>query len=199
MSGRETEPRILFSVVLSDANIVFSRVLRDYVLYAMTHQLIRVRWSQAILDEAVRRLIEKVDGFNEESGSRLVAAMNGTFPYSQVELTDEATAAVADFSLIDENDRHVIVAAVAAEVTFVCSDDLTGFPPTVMAALGIEWVTADALLSTLVEEAPEAMLKVHRTAVSRLAGATDESTVAALRGANAERTAELMEALLKKS
>jgi hypothetical protein len=60
-------------------------------------------------------------------------------------------------------------------------------------------VTADALLSTLIEEAPEMMLKVHRTAVSRLPGATDTSTIAALRGAKAERTAELMEALLKKS
>lgn len=70
MSGQEAESRILFSVVLSDANIVFSRVLRDYVLYAMTHQLIRVRWSQAILDEAVRRMIEKVDGFDEASGER---------------------------------------------------------------------------------------------------------------------------------
>lgn len=159
MSGQEAESRILFSVVLSDANIVFSRVLRDYVLYAMTHQLIRVRWSQAILDEAVRRMIEKVDGFDEASGERLVAAMNGTFPYSQVDMTEEASVTVADFVLVDDNDRHVIAAAVAAE----------------------------------------AMLKVHRMAVSRLPGATDESTIVALRGAGAGRTADLMEALLKQS
>lgn len=43
MSGQEAEPRIVFSVVLADANIVFSRVLRDDVLCAMTLQLIRVR------------------------------------------------------------------------------------------------------------------------------------------------------------
>ncbi len=36
MSGPEAEPRVLLSVVLSDANVLFSRVLRDYVLYAMT-------------------------------------------------------------------------------------------------------------------------------------------------------------------
>ncbi len=144
-------------------------------------------------------MIDKVDGFDEAAGVRLVAAMNGTFPYSQVELTDEAVAAVADFALGDEDDRHVIAAAVAAEATFLCSDDLRGFPPEVMATLGLEWVTSDALLSTLVEEAPDTMLKVHRTTVSRLRGATDESTIAALRGAKAERTADLMEELLKKS
>lgn len=199
MSGPEAEPRVLLSVVLSDANVLFSRVLRDYVLCAMTYQLIRVRWSHEILDEVVEHLIDKVDGFDEAAGVRLVAAMNGTFPYSQVELTDEAVAAVADFALGDEDDRHVIAAAVAAEATFLCSDDLRGFPPEVMATLGLEWVTSDALLSTLVEEAPDTMLKVHRTTVSRLRGATDESTIAALRGAKAERTADLMEELLKKS
>lgn len=165
----------------------------------MTHQLIRGRWSQEILDEAVEHLIEKIHGFDEAAAVRLMTAMNSTFPYSQVELTDEATAAVAGFTLIDEDDRHVIAAAVAAEAPFLCSDDLTGFPSEVLAALEIEWVTSDALLSTLIEEAPETMLKVHRTTVSRLRGATDESTIAALRSAKAERTADLMEALLKKS
>ena len=74
MSG-ETEPRILFSVVLSDANVIYSRVLRDYVLYAMTHQLIRVLWSEAILDEATEHLID--NGVLDEAGARrLVTAMN---------------------------------------------------------------------------------------------------------------------------
>lgn len=142
MSGEQAEARVLFSVVLGDANVLYSRVLRDYVLYAMAHQLIRVRWSRQILDEAIEHLVENVESFDEAAGERLVVAMNGTFPYSQVEMTDDATAAVADFTLIDEGDRH-------------------------------------------------------RTAVSRLPGATDESTIAALRGAKAERTAELMEALLR--
>ena len=50
-------------------------------------------------------------------------------------------------------------------------------------------IKSDALLSTLIEAAPETMLKVHRTAVARLHGATDESTIAALRGSKAHRTA----------
>lgn len=199
MRGQEAEPRVLLSVVLSDANILFPRVLRDYVLYAMAHQLIRVRWSREILHEAVEHLIDKVEGFDDAAGERLVSAMNGTFPHSQVDLTAEAMAAVADFTLIDEDDRHVIAAAVAADATILCSDDRKGFPPEVMEALGIEWVTSDAMLCTLVEEAPETMLKVHRSAVSRLRGATDASTIAALRGAKAERTADLMEILLQQS
>ncbi len=197
MSGEQAEPRILFSVVLGDANVLYPRVLRDYLLYAMTHQLIRVRWSKEILDEIVEHLIEKNEGFDEAAGERLVAAMNGTFPYSQVDLTDEATAAVADCALIDEDDRHVLAAAVAAEATLLCTDDRTGFPPDVMSALDIQAITSDALLSALIEEAPETMLRVYRTVVARLRGASDESTVSALRAARCERTADLMEGLLR--
>lgn len=194
MSG-ETEPRILFSVVLSDANIIYSRVLRDYVLYAMAHQLLRVLWSAEILDEATEHLID--NGVLDEAGAgRLVTAMNRTFPYSQIEVTEAATAAVADFKLVDEDDRHVIAAAVAAEAPFLCSDDRTGFPPEVMTALGIEVVTTDALLSALIEEAPAAMVGVHRTVVSRMKGATDESTLVALRRAKAVRAADLMAAMI---
>lgn len=123
--------------------------------------------------------------------------MNEAFPYSQVELTEQAAAVVAGFALTDEDDRHVIVAAVAAEAMFLCSDDRTGFPTDVMEILGIEWVTADALLSALVEEVPETMRKVHQMVVARLQGATDESTIAALRRAKAERTADLLETLVK--
>lgn len=41
----------MFSVVLGDANVLYSRVLRDYILYAMTHQLIRLR-AQPVANDA---------------------------------------------------------------------------------------------------------------------------------------------------
>lgn len=39
------------SIVLADANILFSRVLRDYFLYLAGEGAIEIRWSQQILDE----------------------------------------------------------------------------------------------------------------------------------------------------
>ena len=40
------------SVVLADANILFSRTLRDYVLYAADEGAIEVHWSPQILAES---------------------------------------------------------------------------------------------------------------------------------------------------
>lgn len=37
-------------VVLADANVLYSRVLRDYLLYAADEEIIAIAWSRGILD-----------------------------------------------------------------------------------------------------------------------------------------------------
>jgi hypothetical protein len=63
-------------------------------------------------------------------------------------------------------------------------------------ALGVEVLTPDQLLSRLVAEYEPQMLSAHCTAVASLKGATDTSTIAALRRAGASTTAALMAHLL---
>jgi hypothetical protein len=45
---------LTISVVLADANILFSRTLRDYVLYAADEGAIEVHWTRQILAEMSR-------------------------------------------------------------------------------------------------------------------------------------------------
>ncbi len=47
MSSETAEVRVPFRIVLGDANVLYSRVLRDYLLYAMTKRIIRVQWTAA--------------------------------------------------------------------------------------------------------------------------------------------------------
>lgn len=42
----------LIGVVLADANVLYSRVLRDYLLYAADQEIIVITWSSQILAEA---------------------------------------------------------------------------------------------------------------------------------------------------
>jgi hypothetical protein len=51
---------LTISVVLADANILFSRTLRDYVLYAADEGAIEVHWSREILAEMSRNLRENL-------------------------------------------------------------------------------------------------------------------------------------------
>lgn len=190
MTSAEGDGRPPIRVVLADANVLYSRVLRDYLLYAATVGLIEIRWSSVILAEVVEHLTENLPGFDADAGQRLVAAMNHAFPEAEVELDKEAEAVVAKLSLPDEGDRHVLVAAVAVEADVLCTDNLKDFPLDAMEEVGIRLMSADALLALLITESPDAMLASHRLAMSRLPGATDESTQIALRRAGAVTAAE---------
>lgn len=80
MTSVEADEHAPIRVVLADANVLYSRVLRDYLLYAATQGVLEIRWSAAILAEVVEHLVENIAGFDAEAGARLVSAMNGAFP-----------------------------------------------------------------------------------------------------------------------
>ncbi|WP_417561729.1 PIN domain-containing protein [Microbacterium sp.] len=183
-------------VVLADANVLYSRVLRDYLLYVAAEGVFEIRWSASILSEVIEHLSENVTGFDLAAGARLVAAMNGAFPAAQVEVGRDAETAVAGLALPDEDDRHVLAAAVAVDADVLCTDNLKDFPIAAMDEVGIQLMSADALLSLIATEFPAELRVAHRLTVSRLSGATDASTLAALRRAGGTRTADLMARIL---
>ena len=186
----------MIRVVLADANVLYSRVLRDYLLYAATVEAVEIRWSASILGEVIEHLAENIEGFDAAAGGRLVAAMNGAFPEAMVEPDNEAGEAVAHLRMPDEDDRHVLAAAVAVGADVLCTNNLKDFPLEVMREVGIQLLSADGLLSLLVAEHPGQVLAAHWLAVSRLPGATDASTLQALRRAGAVRLAELIGSLV---
>jgi hypothetical protein len=149
-----------------------------------------------ILDEVTRHLVANVPGFTEESGKRLVSAMNAAFPYAEVEPTVEHYQRLRGLALPDGDDRHVLAAAVAAEATVLCTANTKDFPGSVVASLGVETMTPDALLCLLITEFEPQMLAAHDAAVASLRGATDMSTIVALRRAGAPAAAAQMAALL---
>lgn len=196
MNAPDGEADLPLRIVLADANVLYSRVLRDYLLYAATVEVIEIRWSSAILEEATEHLTRNIAGFDLHAGDRLRAAMNHAFPEAEVEPDAEIARVITRLGLPDENDCHVLAAAVAVAADVLCTDNLRDFPPEAMDEVGIQLMSADALLSLLIIEFPEQMHAAHRLSVSRLSGATDRSTVAALRRAGAGRAAGLLAELL---
>ena len=96
MTSPVNDERPPIRVVLADANVLSSHVLRDHLLYAAMLGVLEIRWSAAILAEVVEHLGENVVGFDAAAGARLVAAMNGAFPAAEVEPDGYAEVAVAD-------------------------------------------------------------------------------------------------------
>lgn len=186
----------LIRVVVADANVLYSRVLRDYLLYAADQEIIAISWSPEILAEVAENLEKNLTAFDHAAGQRLAGAMNRAFPLAEVEPGEEHYSALAEVALPDEDDRHVLAAALAAEADVLCTSNTKDFPSDVVAALGIDVLTPDELLSRLVTEYQPQMLAAHRIAVASLHGATDVSTITALQRAGATTTAALMTGLL---
>ena len=115
-------------VVLADANVLYSRVLRDYLLYAADREIITVVWSAEILREITDHFKENVAGFDDAAAERLLRAMNTAYPLAEVEPGDEAFAQLAALALPDEDDRHVRAAAITAEATVRCTTNRSYFP-----------------------------------------------------------------------
>lgn len=197
MSDEQPFPPVILQVVLTDANVLYSRVLRDYLLYAAEYHVIAVAWSREILREAVDHLVERRPAFTRDSADRLIAAMTKTFPYAERNPEPEDFKRLEQVVLPDEGDRHVIAAALASEADIVCTNNTRDFPPHVAAKFGFVVMTPDELICRLISEFPTTMEFVHKTSVANLPGATDESTLMALRAAGAPRAAVMMSEMLK--
>lgn len=87
--------------------------------------------------------------------------------------------------------------AIAAEATTLCTANVKNFPANVMAELHIDLMTPEVLLTALITGFPVQMRTVHAASVRRLRGATDQSTIAALRRAGAPTAPSLISKLLK--
>jgi hypothetical protein len=122
--------------------------------------------------------------------------MNAAFPYAERNPAPEHFASFEAIGLPDEDDRHVIAAALASEATVICTHNISDFPQDVMAKLGLIVMTPDALLRALISEHQLSMLWVHATSVDSLPGATDASTIRALRSAGAPESADLVAQIL---
>lgn len=186
-------------VVLADANVLYSRVLRDYLLYAANEEIIAIAWSRKILNEVTTHLVSNHESFSRESGERLAAAMNRAFPFAEMQPEREYDERLVGLVLPDEDDRHALAAAIAAEASVICTANVKDFPERVVSKLGLVVMTPDELLNTLVAEHPTQMMSVHALSVTRLRGASNESTITALKRAGAQNSASMMASLLQVS
>lgn len=147
------------SVVLADANILFSRTLRDYVLYAADAGAIEIHWSQQILDEMSRNLRARL-GIGPAETARLEQLMNAYIEDALVDIDPDDVASVETVEM-DPGDRHVLAAALSAEADILLTDNTRHFPRQWMADHGLELLTAGPLLVRLADQFPDQLRAAH--------------------------------------
>lgn len=146
-------------VVVLDANVLFPFRVRDALLRFAEAGLFRARWSAQILNEWAGGLVQQKPHLKESVESQL-KAMKETFPEALVTGFDPL---VDSLVLPDENDRHVLAAAIKCGAQHIITENLKDFPPEVLDPLAIEAVSADTFLSSTCELYPsEAIAALRR-------------------------------------
>jgi predicted nucleic acid-binding protein len=179
-----------------DANVLFSRVLRDDLMYAALDGIIALRWSDAILDELERNLILRRK-ISRENASRLRLLMTQALPTATIAPDQTEINLIADLSMPDHANRHVLAAAVAADAHVLCTANLRDIPAEATSAVGVEALSPDEFLHALVIALPVEMLRVHEITVASMLHSTDYATLAALTRAGAGNAAAALRALLR--
>jgi predicted nucleic acid-binding protein len=144
-----------FQAVL-DANILLPAPLRDTLLRLAEADLYVPKWSERILAEVARNLVES-GRTDAERAARVTETMAAAFPEAMVPAS--LISSVEPAMTNDPKDRHVLAAAIAAGSEVVVTKNLKHFPAAACESLGIQVVGPDDFLVDLHQVDPSTALR----------------------------------------
>lgn len=83
MTSEALEALGSITVVLADANVLHSRVLRDYLVYVADERTIAVRLSPVVRGEVVEHLQANNSTFDAEQADLLMRLLNAAYPQAE--------------------------------------------------------------------------------------------------------------------
>ena len=148
-------------IVLYDACVIYPAPLRDLLMWVAKNGLVYARWSDQILEEWIRSLLENRKDLSRERLERTRTHMNIAIPDALVMGFEHF---ISSLDLPDVDDRHVLAVAIASEAEIILTLNLTDFPKDRLPK-GILAMAPDPFLCHLFEIHAEALLatmKEHR-------------------------------------
>jgi hypothetical protein len=151
-------------VVILDANVLYPFRMRDVLLQFHVGGLYRARWTQEIMDEWIRSAIR--DQPQAEANILSAAeAMRAKLPECWLSGYE---ALIPQLVLPDENDRHVLAAAIRCNAQLIVSNNIRDFPENVLDEYGIEIATGEQVLAGTFELFPNRALECLQIVRQRL-------------------------------
>lgn len=186
-----------FAVVL-DASVLVPALKRDVLLSLAEAGLFRAVWSEKILSECERALREMFIGRGDSDPAgrarQVRSAMEKAFPEAMVEGLEPLIPCPC---LPDDNDRHVLAAALRGHASMVVTDNLRDFPAEELARLDLEVRSADDFIADTIEVPSNRDIAIGAIARMRARYHRPQLTAAALlkrmRSNGLAATAEILE------
>jgi predicted nucleic acid-binding protein len=157
--------------------------------------LFRAKWTEAIHAEWIRNVLESRPDLTAEQLARTKKLMNA---HVRDCLVEGYESLIETLELPDENDRHVLAAAIHAKADLILTFNLKDFPPETLAKYAVEARRPDEFIVSLLKaDAEKVCLAAERQRRSlKNPPKNREEFLQTLRGQNLFETCELLAQLL---
>lgn len=148
--------------VLYDACVLYPAPLRDLLMHLALSDLYRAKWTNEIHDEWIRNVLADRKDLNQALLERTRDLMNSHVRDCLVNGYQEI---IPTLSLPDQNDQHVLAAAIHEKCSVIVTYNLKDFPKKILNKYGIEAQHPDEFIIHLIDLSPEivcAAIKRHR-------------------------------------
>jgi predicted nucleic acid-binding protein len=142
-----------------DANVFYGARLRSLVLFIAQTKLFRARWSEKIHDEWMGNLLLNRPDLKMEDLAKTRAAMNAAVPDCLVEGYESLIAGLA---LPDEDDCHVVAAAIMTRANVIVTFNEKDFPAETLKPLRLHAKHPDEFLLDAFSLSPEIFIEAVR-------------------------------------
>lgn len=129
---------------LIDANVLYSIPVTDVMLELAATGLYRARWSEDIHDEWMRNVKKDRTDLTTEQINGRRATMDRAIPQA---LVTGYQNIITGLDLPDQDDRHVLAAAIVGRADVVVTFNLNDFPVDKLSPYGIEAQHPDEFLN----------------------------------------------------
>jgi predicted nucleic acid-binding protein len=130
--------------VVYDACVLYPAPLRDFLIQLAGTGLFRARWTDRINDEWIENLLKNRSELSRERLNRTRDLMNRSVPDCIVRDYQNLEKCI---ELPDENDRHVVAAAIKCHANAIVTFNLKDFPQSALANYELEALHPDDFIN----------------------------------------------------
>jgi len=151
---------------LLDACVLYPMTIRDLLLSFADEELFKPFWSEEIQKEWKRNLLLNRPDLDPERLERTIFAMDEYFPDASV--TDWTTVPSGQINLPDEDDHHVLAAAIKCEADYLVTSNLKDFPAGELEKFNIKPIHPDDFCLLLIQQNRKSAIRGFNKLVGRL-------------------------------
>lgn len=144
-------------IVVYDACVLYPAPLRDLLVRIAAAGIVRARWTDEILDECFRAILQHRPDLNSKALTRTREILVQAIPESRV---DGYHTLIPSLLLPDPDDRHILAAAITCGAGAIVTMNLRDFPDNALSQYGITAVHPDPLVLDLVDKHPDKITSI---------------------------------------